>query len=1101
MMARIFSKLAVTLAFGSAFSATLFAAEAHATRYALILSDPPAARQFHSRQSLATDAARNYKQQIEGKQSALRSELATRKIRVLSSVKTLLNAVFVAAAPDRVAELQSLPGVRQVIPLRRYKLALNRATVLVNAPAAWSNFGGLSSAGKGIKIAMLDTGIDQTHPAFQVSLPAPANFPATPDPDPSFPSDPNFTNSKVIVARSYVSMLAAGSDPNNPAPDSRPDDFSARDRIGHGTATASCAGAVSNKGPAVTFNGMAPAAYLGNYKIFGSAAINDYSTDDVMITAIEDAFDDGFDIISLSVGGLPFSGPLDSNSYCGEPCDPLATTVQDAVEQGIVVVVAAGNDGGDTNVPTLGSISSPADAPLAIAVGATTNSHEFAASVNSSGTAVPSDITNIAADPSYDGPEPSAALTAPLVDANTIGGNLYGCSAFTGSLSGEFVLIERGPGGSNTSCSFEQKVGNAENAGAVGVILFDNASEALFAPSGLSQTGIPAFLISNTDGTNLKSFIDAHPGYPVTMDPNSSEILLTTYNQLAYFSSLGPALGTSAIKPEIVATGTNMYVAVESYDPLGDLYSANRYGAFNGTSFATPLVSGAAALVLQAHPNYTPVQVKSALVNTAAQTVTEDDSGNPVSVLQIGNGLLDAAAAIGQTVTVNPSTASFGALNGVSLPVSQTLEFTNAGSSSVTLNLSVSAVTSASGTSVSVSPTSLSIPAGGSGSVTAKVSGSSPVAGVYEGSIVVTGAPKALRIPYLFLEGDGIAANINAEVGTDFDGTVGQQIPSNLLPEGFAFQVTDQYGLPVANAPVTFSILTGGGLESGASFVSGQTSTTTDQYGIAYASPVLGPSVGNYSFVGSAGGQTVEYDGYARLQPTIFSGGIVNGASFQSGQAVAPGSYISIFGTGLSDYTDSATYVPLPLAIDLAFVSFDVPSAGISVPGYMLFASPGQVNLQVPWELEGQSSARVKVTIDSSYGGVVTMNLAAYSPAFFEYSPGAAAALDQNNKPIGSSNPAVPGQTIQIFANGLGPVTNQPASGSPALANPLSKTTATPTVTIAGHNAPVSFAGLAPGYPGLYQINVVVPNAGAGDHTLALSIGGVAAKNSGIVIQ
>lgn len=1081
-------------------AASALAAGNVSSRYALILNDPPAAARFSSRASLATADAQSYRLQLARTQAALRRDLAGRNIRVTSSVKTLLNAVFVVASSDRVSELRSLPGVKGVVPLRRYHYALNRATQLVDAPAAWSTLGGLASAGKGIKIAMLDTGIDQTHPAFQdSSLPAPPGFPVTPDPDPDFPSDPNFTNAKVIIARSYVSMLAAGSDPNDPAKDSRPDDYSARDRIGHGTATASCAGAVSNAGPALTFNGMAPAAYLGNYKIFGSPTLNDYATDDVIITALEDALNDGFDIASISLGSLAFSGPLDVDPQaCGGICDPSAYAVQQAIEHGLVVVAAAGNDGDDTDIPTLATVGSPADAPLAIAVGATTNSHVLEPGVRVTGSGVPSDLASIPASLSADGPEPSGTLSAPLIDAAKVGDG-YACSGFSaGALSGAFALVERG--GSGTACSFLTKVTNAQNAGAAGVVIYDNVTEGLFSPSGLSSTNIPAVLISNSDGLNLKTFAGTHSGYQVTLDSNAMEILVQDYNQLASFSSLGPAVGTNAIKPELVAPGTSIYMATENYDPLGQLYSPSRYAAFDGTSFATPIVAGAAALVLQAHPTYNPAQVKSALVNTAAPAVTQDTSGNPVSIREIGAGLLDTNAAINQTVTVNPATLSFGALNGISLPQSQTLAFSNSGSATVNLSFTVSASASASNASVSVSPSSLSIDAGASGSVQVTLSGSTPSAGVYEGFVVVQGAPQPLRIPYMFLVGDGIAANIIPMADSSFDGTVGQQIPSNLLPEGIAFKVIDQYGLPVSNAAVTFSVLTGPGLQSGATLGTGA-STVTDQNGIAFASPVLGPNVGNYSFTGSAGGLTTEFDGIARLQPAINAGGIVNGASFASGEAVAPGSYISIFGAGLSDFTDYAAYLPLPLAIDYASVSFDVPSAGVSVPGYMIYASPGQVNLQVPWELQGYNSAQVKVSVDFSFGNVVNLTLANYSPAFFEFSAGVVAALDANNKPISASNPAVPGQEIQIFANGLGPVTNQPASGSAALANPLSKTTTTPEVTIAGLSVPVSFSGLAPGFPGLYQVNVQVPQVGAGDHTVTLSIGGVAARKSSIQIQ
>ena len=246
-------------------------------RYALILGDPPVTQRFAARDAAESTAGASYRQQLEARQQSLREVLASRHITVTGSVTMLTNAIFVAAPKERVDELKSLPRVKGVVALRRHHLDLNRATILLNGPAAWSALGGTQNAGAGIKIAIIDTGIDQTHPAFQdSSLAMPAGYPIC-----NVSNCASYTNSKVIVARSYVQQLAAGSDPNNPAADSRPDDYSPRDRSGHGTATASCAAAVSNTGPAgLTFTGMAPKAYLGNYKIFGSPTVNDGATDD-----------------------------------------------------------------------------------------------------------------------------------------------------------------------------------------------------------------------------------------------------------------------------------------------------------------------------------------------------------------------------------------------------------------------------------------------------------------------------------------------------------------------------------------------------------------------------------------------------------------------------------------------------------------------------------------------------------------------------------------------------------------------------------------------------------------------------------------------------
>jgi minor extracellular serine protease Vpr len=1046
----------------------MYAARPASNRYALVLEDPPVSQFYPSREAMRSAVASTYRQQIRAKHANLRSEIASRGLVVTGESDTILNALFVAVSPERAAELATLPGVSAVVPLRYYKLNMNRAVSLVDAPAAWNALGGVSNAGAGIKIAILDSGIDQTHPAFQdSSLVAPVGYPICSG------TDCAFTSNKIIVARSYVNMLAAGSSASNPAADSRPDDLSPRDRIGHGTAVASVVAGNTNTG-LVTFTGMAPRAFLGNYRIFGSPEVNDTTSDDVIITATEQAMNDGMDIITLSLGSPAFTGPLDTGSACGAPsgtpCDPLAAALEAAAKSGVIIVVAAGNDGQDgATYPTFNSIASPGDAPSVIAAGASTNSHTFTESV-----AVPGTSQNYQA---YlgNGTTPAAPLTAPAIDIATLGGGTLACSTLpAGSLTGAIALIERG------TCTFIVKLQNAVAAGAIGVIFYMADSSTTVSPGGLAGTSQPTVMISNADGGALQSFLAANRKHAVTIDPAQVERSLTIYNQLASFSSQGPSTGTNSLKPDLVAVGTNMYMAAESYDPLGEVYGANGYTVANGTSFATPMVTGAAALVKQSHPNWTAAQVKSALVNSATQDVTQDDSGNNVTVQSIGAGKLDAGAAIAAMVTANPATISFGATS--HLPAAQQIVLTNNGSASVALTISNDNSHGAAGVALSLSQTSMTLAGGASTTLTITLSGSVPSPGAYSGAVTISGQNVSMRVPYLYLVASGVAANIIPIYGNGFDGTVGETT--------FAyFKLVDAVGLPVSGARATFTT------SSGARILA--ENSTTDSYGVGAVEVSLGVTPGVYTITATSGGQKFAFSASARAVPA--ASGIANAAN--SSAAVAPGSYISIFGSALSDVTDSSSTARLPMAIDNVIVSFDVPSAGISVPGHLTYVSPSQVNAQVPWELEGQTSAQVKVTINYSYGNVMTLALQNFAPAFFEVAAGAVAALDANYKTISAANPAVRGQPIAIYANGLGPVNNTPPSGDPAT-SASSTTTSTPVVTIGGISAPVSFCGLAPGFAGLYQMNVTVPaNISAGTQPIIVSIGGQTSTASGIAVK
>jgi len=160
----------------------------------------------------------------------------------------------------------------------------------------------------------------------------------------------------------------------------------------------------------------------------------------------------------------------------------------------------------------------------------------------------------------------------------------------------------------------------------------------------------------------------------------------------------------------------------------------------------------------------------------------------------------------------------------------------------------------------------------------------------------------------------------------------------------------------------------------------------------------------------------------------------------------------------------------------------------------------------VPWELQGASSALVKVTVDGiADSNVVTIPLVTYAPQLFQNS-GIAAAIDATTygahpAPISTSNPAHAGDLVELYGNGLGPVNNQPASGAPAGTGTLPSTKSPCTVTVGGQNAAVSYCGLA-GYPAEYQINITVPSGlTAGNQPVVLATGGVSSKAAMLPVQ
>ena len=1048
--------------------------------YALILRDPPVARRISAAEGLYTQSAADHVGRITAAQKRVTEELAQRQIRVTGSSQLLVNAVFVRATEKQVQEVRSIPGVARVQVLPPVHRKLNLALNLANATAGWSALGGDQNAGKGVKIGILDTGIDQNHPAFQdSSLTLPKGFPK---------GDANYTNNKVIVARSYVAMLPFQA---VDAHDSRPDDVTPRDRSGHGTAMAMIAAGERVTAPLGAINGIAPKAYLGNYKIFGSPGVNDTTRTPVIIQALEDAISDGMDVVALPVGDPALYGALEQDPSCaGDPqpfgipsdaCDVRAQAVENAVHLGLTVVVPAGNDGENAvNFPALASIDTPGTAPSAITVGASSNGHLLYAGVIVPGKNAPTRLLNALAG---DGQKLQKALSAPVRDVSQLQNDGRACAALPpNSLAGAIALVQRG------DCSFLVKVTNAENAGALAAVMVQSTgNEIPFPPTGLTLTGIPAVMVGSSDGVLLQSFARNQPGQQITLDPTVRAVDAAP-DLVASFSSRGPAIWTGGIKPELVAPGADLYTAAQSYDPNGDVYDASGYTGVSGTSFASGLVAGAAALVKQAHPSFTPGQIKSALVNTAASQVL--DNGATASITAAGAGKLDAGAAVGTPITVEPATISFGEISSATFPLSVPLTLTNVTKTPMNLSIQVQPAIQDPLAAVAVSSSGMQLGPGKT-TVTVQLQGSQPNPGSYEGLILIHGGGVTLRVPYLYLAGDGVPDNVLALGGASFTGSVNDQ--------GFLLilQVIDRYGVAVTGEPVQFNVASGDGVITA-------NDPNTDVLGIAAAQVNLGSQVGDQIFTADLAGFHVEFDGWARTRPAINPGGIVNAGSHQAGNGLAPGSYSEIYGLGLSEATATFSTSYLPVALAGVSVSFDAP--GLSVPGHISYVSPNHVNVQIPWELQGLSSATLKVSVGDSQSAVYMLPLASVSPAVFEVADSTgnrsvAAALDKNSKLISSANPAHRNDTISLYVNGLGAVSHTPPSGNPTPLAPLSNTVVSPKVTIGGMDAPVAFSGLSPLSVGLYQINVTVPAGATGLQPVVITIHGIDSKPANLPVE
>ena len=667
-----------------------------------------------------------------------------RRLRVLSTgirierrFTGLINGIAVEMPIGLESEIRVLPEVLAVVPTRKYVLLLNVSNPLMGAPEAWDKTGGDHTAGHGIKIGIIDSGIDHTHVMFDDSgYEFPEGFPL---------GETTFTNRKIIVARAFANIFDAT------------EDWTPRDRDGHGTHSAACAaGRLNTPSPLGPLSGVAPNAYLGNYKVF----TGEFAESDQIIAALEACVEDGMDIINLSLG---------SEDYLETTLDPEALAIRNVIASGVVLVAAAGNSGKTE------SIGSPGQIPEVITTGSISNGHtgflssswmEATMNVYADGEQISSEIDVILAeDPEF--------FSRPVVgrfrviDADDMDGGSYGdetgglvCEDLpAGSADGEWILAQRG------ECTFTGKINRIQAAGGWGALIYNSISppepEEDWDPDlpvplpSVPGTEIPAYFVGRSAGLEIKQAILEHDTVEVEfVAPSHTEQSQAPF-EISSFSSLGPTVDYT-IKPDLVAIGGGSYAAVQDDVPLGgpsgNRFTVSGFDFISGTSFASPRVAGAAALVKQAHPTWSPERIKSALVITA-------DRPSPLDLLPTmtrGGGHVSVDEAVDVPVLALPPTLSF-CRRMVSDAARAQLKFTLENVSNTIQSLSFRVNTRAGGAllnSSSVTPSEISLKPGGRKEATLTLVFDAPAALAGEadidGDVVITGddLEEPLQVPF-----------------------------------------------------------------------------------------------------------------------------------------------------------------------------------------------------------------------------------------------------------------------------------------------------------------------------------------------------------------
>lgn len=607
-----------------------------------------------------------YVDYLAGRQRAMEQRIGQSlgiSLPVRLRMQHALNGIIVDMTPAQAARVARMPGVKLVEADREEKQATDVGPTFIGAVPVWTGqvpAGGVNHRGEGMVVGIIDSGINFGAPSFSATGPVDGYVHANPFGAGTYVGtcasggvDQGRCNDKLVGGYDFV----CGSPGNKCNQANVREEPGFGDTNGHGSHVASTAAGnsrdVTYEGASLRISGVAPHANVIAYDV----CYTDTSTEQGLCptssstAAVNQAVANGVvDALNFSIGGgtSPWS-------------DSVSLAFLNAVDAGIFVAAAAGNDG-----PSAGSVSH--DEPWVSTTAAVQHGRgPFSVLFSATGpTPVPANVTALVATQGTGGVAFSSTIpaTTPLRISAGINATDDGCAAFpANTFSGAIAVVRRG------TCNFTVKAGNAAAAGAVAIVIANNQTGVVI-PSVPGAT-IPVFALTQADGDAVRDFGQAHPSNATAQLPYPPVGVPNTPDVLADFSSRGPS-GYELIKPDIAAPGVAILAAVSGTTLTGSEQAVDIY---DGTSMASPHNAGAALLVRQVRPDWTPMEVKSALMMTSTDQVYLEDGVTLADPNNRGAGRVRVDRAVAAGLVLNETKANFQAAN------------PNTGGSTVGLNL------------------------------------------------------------------------------------------------------------------------------------------------------------------------------------------------------------------------------------------------------------------------------------------------------------------------------------------------------------------------------------------------------------------------------